>query len=217
MDSELIDSNQMRYVFYNGMKSLLGYGKVNIVMRENSFHDLLAKQLEKDKPMLFGSLDYISNDNISKMRASGNLSLDSIYQIFDNDDIRSGRYGVLPPYREYISSIEKITGHRLKFTVDTNLFSSNLNHFIDKLTLPEHVDFKNVKFNNRSDLYNYIKSINKSEVYNDLELKSTLKALADVIYILNKPEFFQNYGPRNDSKQFTWYSTKSIITPLKSI
>ena len=200
MDSELIDSNQMRYAFDNGMKTLLNYGKINIVMRENSFHDLLAKQLGKDKPMLFGSLDYISNDNISKMKASGKLSVDSLYQIFDNDDIRSGRYGALTPYREYISKIDKITRHRLKFTVDKNLFSQNLLHFLDRLTLPENVNLRDVKFNNRSDVYNYIESINNSEVYNDLELKSTLKVLADIIYILNKPEFFQNYGSGNDSK-----------------
>lgn len=49
-DSELIDSNQMRYAFNNGMKSLLEYGKVNIVMRENSFHDLLCSQLGKETP-----------------------------------------------------------------------------------------------------------------------------------------------------------------------
>ena len=199
-DSELIDSNQMRYAFNNGMKSLLNYGKINIVMRENSFHDLLARQLGKDKPMLFGSLDYISNDNIRKLKASGGLSVDSLYQMFDNDDIRSGRDEALLSYRDYISGLDKITGHELKFNVDINLFSSNLRHFINKLEFPENINIKGVKFQNRTDVYNYIESINNSEVYNDLELKSTVKALADLIYILNKPEFLLDYASGNDNK-----------------
>ncbi len=199
-DSELIDLNQMRYAFNNGMKSLLDYGKVKIVMRENSFHDLLAKQLGKDKPMLFGSLDYISNDNIRKLKSSGRLSVDSLYQTFDNDDIRSGRDEALLSYRDYISGLDTITGHRLKFNVDMNLFSSNLQHFINKLKLPENINIKGVKFQNRTDVYNYIESINDSEVYSDLELKSTVKALADLIYILNKAEFLLDYASENDSK-----------------
>ena len=40
-DSELIDSNQMRYAFDNGLKSLMDYKKIKIAMRQNSFHDLL--------------------------------------------------------------------------------------------------------------------------------------------------------------------------------
>ena len=199
MDSELIDSNQMRYAFDNGMRSLLDYNKVNIVMREDSLENLLAKELGKDKPMLFGSLDYISNGNIAKIKTSGNLSVASLYQIFDNDDVRSGRYGALIPYREYISSIDKITGHRLKFNIDKNLFSSNLHYFLDKLSLPQNINLMDVKFSNRSDVYNYIESINNSEVYNGLELKSTIKALADVIYILNKAEFLLDYASENDS------------------
>ncbi len=199
-DSELIDSNQMRYAFNNGMRSLLDYGKVNIVMRENSFHDLLCRQLGKNNPMLFGSLDYISNDNIRKLKTSGSLSLDSLYQIFDNDDIRSGRNEDLISYRDYISDLDKITGHRLKFNINKNLFPSNLKHFMDKLTIPENINIKNIEFNTRTDVYNYIESINNSEVYNELELKSTIKALADLIYILNKPEFFLDYASLNDNK-----------------
>jgi hypothetical protein len=68
------------------------------------------------------------------------------------------------------------------------------------LTIPENINIKNIEFNTRTDVYNYIESINNSEVYNELELKSTIKALADLIYILNKPEFFLDYASLNDNK-----------------
>ena len=48
-----------------------------------------------------------------------------------------------------------------------------------------------VKFRSRSDVYNYIESINNNELYNNLKLKSTVKALADLIAILDKAEFLQ--------------------------
>ena len=49
-DSELIDSNQMRYAFDNGLKSLMDYKKIKIAMRHNSFHDFLQWALGKDMP-----------------------------------------------------------------------------------------------------------------------------------------------------------------------
>ena len=81
--------------FDNGMKTLIDYKKVNIIMRNKSFNDLLMKQLNNKKLILFISLDYTSNDLISKSKESGILSLDYLYKIFDGDDIRSGRYRVL--------------------------------------------------------------------------------------------------------------------------
>ena len=89
-------------------------------------------------------------------------------------------------YCECISSIDKITGHRLIFTVDKNLFSSGLRNFIDKLTLPENVNLRDGKFNN-------------GEIYHDLESKSMINALTDLI-LLNKAEIFQDYSSRNDNK-----------------
>ena len=181
-DSELIDSNQMRYAFENELKSLMDYKKIKIAMRNNSFSDLLEKQLNKTIPMLFGSLDYISNNNITKLKSSGNLSVESLYKIFDNDDIRSGRCGSLVPYKNYISGLDENTGNRIKFNVDEKLFSSNLQPFINKFKLPENINSKDLDFKSRSDVYDYIESINNHELYNNLELKSTIKALADIIY-----------------------------------
>ena len=127
-DSELIDSNQMRYAFDNGLKSLMDYKKIKIAMRQNSFHDLLQWQLDKDMPMLFGSLDYISNNTISKLKTSGNLSLEFLYKIFDNDDIRSGRCESLITYKNYISGLDEHTENRIKFNVDDKLFFQILSH-----------------------------------------------------------------------------------------
>ena len=189
-DSELIDSNQMRYAFDNGLKSLMDYKKINIAMRENSFHDLLEWELSKNMPMLFGSLDYISNNTISKLKTSGNLSLESLYKIFDNDDIRSGRCESLITYKNYIFGLDEHTENRIKFNVDDKLFFSNLEPFIKKLKLLENINAMDVKFRSRSDVYNYIESINNNELYNNLELKSTVKALADLIYILDKADVF---------------------------
>ncbi len=192
-DSELIDSNQMRYAFDNGLKSLMDYKKIKIAMRQNSFHDLLQWELGKDMPMLFGSLDYISNNNIAQLKISGNLSVESLYKIFDNDDIRSGRCESLIAYKNYISELDEHTENRIKFNVDDKLFFSNLEPFIKKLKLLENINAMDVKFRSRSDVYNYIESINNNELYNNLELKSTVKALADLIYILDKAEFLQEY------------------------
>ena len=199
-DSELIDSNQMRYAFDNGLKSLMDYKKIKIAMRQNSFHDLLQWELGKDMPMLFGSLDYISNNNIAKLNTSSNLSVESLYKIFDNDDIRSGRCESLIAYKNYISGLDEHTENRIKFNVDDKLFFSNLEPFIKKLKLIENVNAMDVKFRSRSDIYSYIESINNNELYNNLELKSTVKALADLIYILDKAEFLQEYMLENNIK-----------------
>ena len=120
----------MRYAFDNGLKSLMDYKKIKIAMRQNSFHDLLQWQLSKDMPMLFGSLDYISSNNIAKLKTSGNLSVESLYKIFDNDDIRSGRCESLITYKNYISGLDEHTENRIKFNVDDKLFFSNLEPFI---------------------------------------------------------------------------------------
>ena len=197
MDSELIDSNQMRYAFDNGMKTLIDYKRLNIIMRNKSFNDLLIKQLNNKKPMLFSSLDYTTNDLISKSKESGNISLDYLYKIFDNDDIRSGRYGVLSPYNEYISKLDKINNQAQQFSIDKDLFSRNFDYFFKKFRLPENIRTENPKFENRSDVYNYIESINDDEIYYDLELRSSIKALADIIYILNKVQFLKDYISKN--------------------
>ena len=207
----------MRYAFDNGLKSLIDYKKIKIAMRQNSFHDLLEWELGKKMPMPFGSLDHISNNTISKLKTSGNISVESLYKIFDNDDIRLGRCESLIPYKNYISGLDEHTENRIKFNVDDKLFFSNLEPFIKKLKLIENANAMNVKFRSRSDVYSYIESINNNELYNNLELKSTVKALADLIYILDKAEFLQEYVLENNIKTVIYYLIKTITIPLKSI
>ena len=66
-----------------------------------------------------------------------------------------------------------------------------------KFRLPENISTENPKFENRLDVYNYIESINDDEIYYYLELGNSIKALADIIYILNKVKFLKGYISKN--------------------
>jgi hypothetical protein len=79
-DSELIDSNQMRYVLKienKLFKTLVENRRIIFLKRNEHIEDTLIEVLNREKPMLFSSLDYTSNDILLSMRNRGGIEIKS--------------------------------------------------------------------------------------------------------------------------------------------
>lgn len=183
-DSELIDSNQMRYAMENGFSELIEKGLVKITKRSDSIKNTLLELINREPPMLFSSLDYISNEKLQSLGRSRQLTLEELYEQFNHSDVRLGLDQSLKRYSEYIEHLEKIAEKAQISAFQRNPFGEKIAKFSGKLGqvgIPS--------FNNRTEVYTYIESIRRENLGEAMVIKKSIKSLADLIYILNKSYF----------------------------
>jgi hypothetical protein len=188
-DSELVDSNQMRYAFEHGFSKLVEKGLVSLVKRNGSIKDVLLGYIKRSPPALFSSLDYMSNEKLVNLRRDSELTLDQLYEQFKNSDIRLGLDRVLWPYSEYIEELERLTVKSSEKTIPGDIFGEKIAKFSGKFG-PSGLPV----FKNRTELYNYIESVHHENPSEGIRIKKSLKSLADLIYILNKSYLFSSEG-----------------------
>jgi hypothetical protein len=182
-DSELIDSNQMRYVLKNEgkIKNLVENGRIILLKRNDSIEDTLKDVLNRDVPMLFSSLDYTSNDVLLSMRKMGKIEPDKLYAEFNNHDLRTGLKNILLPYGDYIKMLDSLMKNSPKMEIKIDIFQEKIEFLKNYAEVPSQIKFKY-----RTDVYNYIEKISIEDPYRKGIIKNGLKALADLIYIFNK-------------------------------
>ena len=189
-DSELIDSNQMRYVLKienKLFKTLVENRRIIFLKRNEHIEDTLIEVLNREKPMLFSSLDYTSNDILLSMRNKGGIEIKKLYEEFNNHDLRTGLKGLLLNYEDYIKMLDEMMSNSSIIKIKMNLFYENMEKFKAFANVPTYV-----KLTNRTDVYNYIEKISEEDPYRKGILKNGLKALADIIYIFNKSYSIQD-------------------------
>ena len=184
-DSELVDSNQMRYAIEHGFSKLTDKGLVRLVKRNKGIKNILLGYLDRNPPALFSSLDYISNERLVTMRKEKKLTLEDLYEQFKNSDIRLGLDRDLRPYSEYAEGLEGLTKDASEKAIPGNIFGEKIAKFSKKFE-PRGLPF----FNNRTELYSYIESIHHENTSEGIKIKKSIKSLADLIYIMNKSYFF---------------------------
>jgi len=183
-DSQIIDSNQMRFAASREevLDGLFERRRIVLALRKN-MEELLEEVVNRERPMLFSSLDFTSNDRLLSMRREGRISLDALYAEFDDSDLRRGLGNVLIPYREYIRKLSGIAESSARIPVRANeeIFREKFDAFKGKAGIPADLEFRY-----RTDVYGYIETMNMDNPYRRMKAKSGVKALADLIYILNK-------------------------------
>ena len=182
-DSEIIDSNQMRYIFskhFEFLGGLLNEGRVKFTKREESIQRILLEVINRTPPMLFGSLDFTANSNILHKRSAGSVSIEEVIMEFKGSDLREG-LSLLVPYDEYLSLIEKITSNSRISRLDKNYFREHFAALTKRLGLEWNGDVST-----RTDVYNGIFLVSTGEMYRTEVIRDGIKALADIVYILNK-------------------------------
>ncbi|MEM3291089.1 MAG: hypothetical protein QW046_06185 [Candidatus Micrarchaeaceae archaeon] len=186
-DSELVDSNQMRYAVEHGFYKLVEKGLVEFIKRNNSIKGTLLGYLNRNPPALFSSLDYISNERLITMRRNRELTLEDLYEQFKNSDIRLGLSRDLGPYSEYVEELERLTKTSSEKLIPWNAFGEKIAKFSEKFDT-NSLPF----FNNRTELYGYIESIHRENPGEATRIKESMKSLADLIYIMNKSYLFSD-------------------------
>ena len=189
-DSELIDSNQMRYALKienKLFKTLVENRRIIFLKRNQHIEDTLIEVLNREKPMLFSSLDYTSNDILLSMRNRGGIEIKKLYEEFNNHDLRTGLKDLLLTYEDYIKMFDEMMSNSSIVKIKMDLFYENMEKFKAFANVPTYV-----KFTNRTDVYNYIEKISEEDPYRKGILKNGLKALADIIYIFNKSYSIQD-------------------------
>lgn len=182
-DSEIIDPNQMRYIFskhFEILGRLVIEGRVKFTKREESIRDILLEAINRTPPMLFGSLDFTANSNLMHKRNEGPVSLADLIMEFKNSDLRAG-LSLLVPYDKYINLVDEITSNSRISRLDKNFFSE----YFGILTKRLRLDWGG-NASTRTDVYNGIFLLSAEETYRSEIMRNGIKALADIVYILNK-------------------------------
>lgn len=200
-DSEIIDSNQMRYAISveSTFQKLVERNRI-LLARRKGLEDLLKEVINRETPMLFSSLDFVSNERLLSLRMRGSIDLDSIYVEFDQYDFRTGLKNILIPYRDYISRIGRLMDKSIKLNIREELFSQKFEFFAKEASLGKIVNFPILY---RTEAYNQIEGMKIGNPYKERIIKDGLKALSDIIYILNKsyntedPEIYVLFDSRH--------------------
>jgi hypothetical protein len=164
------------------MKDLIKYGRINIIKRTNFIKEFLESNIKKNPPMLFGALDYSSDSKIYDLNKAGNIDLEKLFEIFDNDDLKYGRK--LRGYSSYIMDIDNMFNGIKTTHLPQNLFKQEMHSFLKSFNID-----KNINFLTRTDVYNYMEIYRGEDPVKTVVYKQATKFISDFVCILNKPLF----------------------------
>ena len=119
-------------------------------------------------------------DDLNK---AGNIDLEKLFEIFDNDDLKYGRK--LTGYSSYIRDIENMFNGINTTHLPPNLFKQEMHSFLKS----SNID-KNINFLTRTDVYNYMETYKGEDPVKTVVYKQAMKSISDLVYILNKSLFF---------------------------
>lgn len=182
-DSQIIDSAHFRYIasIDNFLSESEQMGRISFIKRKKTLDDLLEEVINRKPPMLFSSLDYIANDEIFNLGNEGTLTVERLFNIFRESDLRTGLESKVMEYEKYIELMNKLLLNSRIASYDRNYFSENFKVLYEKLFPNDNREFKS-----RTEVYNYIGTIIDNDAYKSELIKRGLKSLADLVYIFNK-------------------------------
>ena len=188
-DSQLIDSNQMRYLikqspdlFKNDPSS-----KLIIISRKRSIDELLLEVVNRKPPMIFSSLDFEGNQELLESSSNSEKDLKFLYEIFRKCDMRRSLSTVIEDYESYINKLSRFLPLNNLVNLNENLFRNNFMAVVQKFHLGTEFNFRT-----RTEVYNFISSVRGINFVEAEKFRKGIKALADIIYILNKAYYIED-------------------------